>query len=155
MSSGMRWSEEQLQAIQRRQQRATSVIAPSDIHGSAVLAWPPSNNNLYTVARGRKILSEEGRAYRDAAIMQIASQRTVGRMAGHVSVRIIAYPPDRRRRDLDNLLKMPLDCLVKSGVISDDSMIHSLAIEWGAVSERPRIVVRLQSCPGIAAQEVL
>lgn len=45
------------------------------------------------------------------------------------SVYILARPPDRRKRDLDNLFKPILDSLVDYGAIPDDSMIDNLRIE--------------------------
>ena len=36
--------------------------------------------------------------------------------------------PDKRRRDLDNLLKATLDSLTHAGVWSDDSQIDALSI---------------------------
>ncbi len=107
------------------------------------LPWPPSGNNMYTVARGRKILSSEGRSYRDEAICSIGNLRPV---PGKVSVRMRACPPDRRRRDLDNLLKMPLDCCVKAGLIDDDSKIQSIQIEWGEVRRDPHLLIHIEQC---------
>lgn len=43
-------------------------------------------------------------------------------------MRIDAYPPDRRRRDLDNILKSLLDSITHAGVIEDDSLIDDLHI---------------------------
>jgi crossover junction endodeoxyribonuclease RusA len=45
-----------------------------------------------------------------------------------LSVSILAYPPDRRKRDLDNVLKSLLDALMHAGVYSDDSQIDKLTI---------------------------
>jgi len=47
---------------------------------------------------------------------------------GKIMVRIEVYPPDRRRRDLDNLLKAPLDALQHAGIYADDYQIESLTI---------------------------
>jgi crossover junction endodeoxyribonuclease RusA len=44
------------------------------------------------------------------------------------AVNIFVYPPDRRRRDLDNFLKSLLDALVYSKVLEDDSLIDDLRI---------------------------
>lgn len=45
-----------------------------------------------------------------------------------LSLTIDAYPPDRRKRDLDNILKSLLDALQHAGIYSDDSQIDILKI---------------------------
>jgi Holliday junction resolvase RusA-like endonuclease len=44
--------------------------------------------------------------------------------------------PDKRTRDLDNLLKALNDLLVSTNVIEDDSLIWDLRIRW-AIHEQP------------------
>lgn len=103
---------------------------------SAVLPWPPSNNHYYTVARGRKILSPEGRAYGEAAALACAGQkRPVQPLSGRLGVEVLVSPPDRRRRDLDNMLKPVLDVLTRAGVIEDDGLIDNLWIVRQAPSD--------------------
>jgi len=43
-------------------------------------------------------------------------------------VRILASPPDNRKRDLDNILKSLLDALMHSGIFTDDEQIDALEI---------------------------
>ena len=104
-----------------------------------VLPWPPSVNTYYRSLSkgplaGRVLISEKGRAYRaeTSAIMQ---RRGLRMPAGRLRVVIDAYPPDRRRRDLDNLLKAALDALVHGGAIEDDSLIDDLRIRRGEVRQ--------------------
>jgi len=51
------------------------------------------------------------------------------KLSGAVSLSVDCYPPDRRRRDLDNLLKSLQDSLVHAGVMGDDSQIRVLHLE--------------------------
>lgn len=90
--------------------------------------WPPTGNHAYTVARGRKILSSAGRKYRDSTAMLIAAAARGQKFTGRLSVTIDAYPPDARVRDIDNLLKGPIDCVKRAGVIADDGDIDALSI---------------------------
>ena len=96
------------------------------------LPWPPSNNHYYTVARGRKILSKRGRAYKKECAIEIMRQLLGKRGVASTTrycVTIYARPPDKRKRDLDNLIKPILDALVEGKVIYDDSQIDDLRIQ--------------------------
>jgi len=46
--------------------------------------------------------------------------------SGRVGVRVLVWPPDRRTRDLDNLLKGLLDSITGAGVILDDCQIDEI-----------------------------
>lgn len=95
------------------------------------LPWPPSNNHYYTVARGRKILSAAGRKYlADAKVHILAQNWRPPRkpLTGRLVVQIVAYPPDKRARDLDNLLKPILDSCQGGGLFENDSQIDNLRI---------------------------
>lgn len=49
---------------------------------------------------------------------------------GHVAVRFYVKRPDKRTRDLDNLLKALNDTLTRNRIIADDSNIVDLGIAW-------------------------
>ena len=42
----------------------------------------------------------------------------------------MAYRPDNRKRDLDNLLKAALDGMAKGMIYEDDAQIKDLRIRW-------------------------
>lgn len=42
----------------------------------------------------------------------------------------MAVKPDKRRRDIDNLIKACADLLVRHGVVSDDSEMRSVSARW-------------------------
>jgi crossover junction endodeoxyribonuclease RusA len=81
---------------------------------------------------GRTLISEKGRAYRGtvfgSVLLMPAPANRPGRTA-RLSVALYAYPPDKRRRDLDNLPKAVLDALTHAGVWADDEQIDSLSIQ--------------------------
>jgi crossover junction endodeoxyribonuclease RusA len=93
------------------------------------LPWPPSLNTYWRQFQGRAILSEKGRLYR-RAVMTICLQERIDTITGPIKVEIVAYRPDNRKRDLDNLLKAALDGLAKGFVYEDDSQIRDLRIRW-------------------------
>jgi crossover junction endodeoxyribonuclease RusA len=96
-----------------------------------VLPWPPTVNTYYRNVKGRAIISAGGREYREAVAKLALSEAWPKFGAQRVSVHIEAWMPDKRRRDLDNLLKSLLDSLTHAGVWDDDSQIDGLAI-WRA-----------------------
>lgn len=93
-----------------------------------LLPWPPTVNHYYGVARGRKFLSERGRKYKKDCHWIMAGQKVPRFSSGKFSVTIRAFPPDRRMRDLDNLLKPVLDALTEYSAITDDSDVDEIHI---------------------------
>ena len=89
------------------------------------LPFPVSVNQLYRANRGRNILSKRGRAYKNAVDVLYPNEKIVFpterlRLVMHV------VPPDRRRRDIDNLTKCCIDSCKRW--ISDDEQIDDLRI---------------------------
>jgi crossover junction endodeoxyribonuclease RusA len=69
-------------------------------------------------------------------------------MTGKLRVTITANPPDQRARDLDNLLKAPLDALAKAGVYADDKQIDELMIKRGEVMKLGQLVIEIEVISG-------
>lgn len=95
------------------------------------LPFPPSVNHYWRNVGGRVLISKNGREYRQAVAELAAAEDWPKFGAQRVSVRIEAWMPDKRRRDLDNMLKSLLDSLTYAGVWDDDRQIDWLAI-WRA-----------------------
>lgn len=109
------------------------------------LPFPPSMNTYWrhpTTGKlaGRHLISEKGRVYR-ADVLEVACRYRIPMFQGRVSLSIDVFPPDRRRRDLDNMLKALLDGLVHARILEDDSLIDKLLIERCAVV--PKGLVRV------------
>jgi crossover junction endodeoxyribonuclease RusA len=92
------------------------------------LPFPPSVNHLYRRVGFRTLISREGRRFRKTVCARLAALG-VRRLKGPLRIEIEVYPPDRRRRDIDNVQKALLDALQHGGLYDDDSQIVKLDIE--------------------------
>lgn len=105
------------------------------------LPWPPSVNRYYRTWRGRMLISEHGREYRQQV------KQLLGRLdccqTGRLRLHVEFCPPDRRRRDLDNLFKGLLDAMVHGGLMVDDEQIDDLRGVRGPVVAGGRVLVEL------------
>lgn len=88
------------------------------------LPWPPSVNRYYRHVGFRVMISREGRKYRRMVVSRLGGCK---KLSGRLSLYGEFYPPDRRRRDLDNVGgKVLLDSLQAAGLFDDDSQIKEL-----------------------------
>lgn len=107
------------------------------------LPFPPSTNHYYRRVGPRTLISREGRAFRSRVCSILATLR-VRPFDGPLAVQIEVYPPDNRRRDLDNTMIALLDALQHGGAYRDDSQIVRLAIEKCPAVASGKTVVRIR-----------
>ena len=89
------------------------------------LPYPPSVNHYWRRVGARTLISRQGRAFRESVCSLLALRR-LHPLDGWLKVHLQIYPPDRRRRDVDNIQKPVLDALQHAGVYRDDFQIVSL-----------------------------
>jgi crossover junction endodeoxyribonuclease RusA len=91
------------------------------------LPYPPSINHYYMRTARGVILGSKGKCYRrDAALL-------LHRYRGYysyqkLSVTINLFPPDKRKRDIDNILKCLLDSIEHANVYENDNQIDMLTV---------------------------
>ena len=111
------------------------------------LPFPPSVNHYWRMWRNRMVLSAQGRAYPKTVAMLLRAQGVVRPLTGKLAVRVEVFPPDQRRRDLDNLLKGIGDSLQRGGAFLDDSQIIWLLIEKAQVVPHGKVLVQITERP--------
>lgn len=112
------------------------------------LPYPPSVNHYWRHVGPRTLISKEGRKFRERVCGMLASNGPRKPPAGgRIAMLMDAFPPDRRRRDLDNLQKATLDALQHAGLYKDDSQIDLLLIKRGDVRQGGSMVVEMLPLP--------
>jgi crossover junction endodeoxyribonuclease RusA len=123
------------------------------------LPWPDSR-----LLPNRKLhWAEKGRATQDSrwtAMILASNQKIIGVATGPdtfdyrpqlpmsaCTAHVTFYPPDRRRRDLDNCLrsiKPYWDGMVDAGLLKDDSCIRQISVTMGEPDKHnPRVEIEL------------
>lgn len=118
---------------------------------SLTLPWPPSVNHYWRRVGNRTLISKEGRLFRKRVLATLSAQH-IEPMTGPLAVRVVAHPPDRRRRDLDNIAKSLLDALEHGGVYEDDSQIDRLSIERASVVKGGSVIVEIDAIEPLSTE---
>lgn len=106
------------------------------------LPWPPSVNHYYRRVGPHTLISRAGRRFREQVCALLAAQG-IRPALGRLAVTFEVFPPDRRKRDLDNLLKSLIDALEHGGTFPDDSRIVWLLIQRAAVVPGGKVLVSI------------
>ena len=116
---------------------------------SLSLPYPPSTNQLYRTAgygrdgkrRGR-IKTQRYLTWLRAAGNEVLAQRQKP-LRGPVVLAINVRAPDKRRRDISNLIKAVEDLLVEHGLIQDDSNVAKLIVERNPYLDKGECIVEV------------
>jgi len=106
------------------------------------LPYPPSVNHYWRRVGTRTLISRGGRAFRQEVCAILAADG-VRPLSGPLAVEVAVYPPDNRRRDIDNVQKALLDALAHGGAYHDDSQIARLTVVRQQVVPGGKVGVRL------------
>ena len=111
----------------------------SDCH-EAILPWPVSVNALYR-ARGRRVyVSARGKAFKQACGIIFAGTKLVYETE-RVWLDIEVHPPDNRRRDISNLIKIVEDALPW---FTDDSQVDEIKIKRCEKDHRKKGYIKIK-----------
>tara|TARA_R110000822_G_scaffold3036_10_gene13887 strand:+ start:2454 stop:2807 length:354 start_codon:yes stop_codon:yes gene_type:complete len=89
-----------------------------------ILGYAPPTVNHYWLQHGvRRFLSKRANTFRH----DIKGHCKDKRLEGFLSVHIDYYPPDKRKRDIDNIIKPILDALQHAELFEDDYQVKKIS----------------------------
>lgn len=105
------------------------------------LPWPPSVNHYWFRNRdGGMRIGEKGIEFR-IAVHNVLVRHGSPHLTGRLAVDIAVFPPDKRRRDLDNILKAVCDALQHGKLYKDDNQIDRITVGRSAIENGGGLMV--------------
>ena len=107
--------------------------------------FPPSSNMAYpTVKRGKKLMRVKSDRYKEW--LRKCPELDI-KLTGEFTISYHMYFPDNIVRDGQSYMKLPLDYLVKQGVLEEDNRFIVRGEQWidcGNDKENPRIEINIR-----------
>lgn len=92
------------------------------------IPYPPSVNHYWGQRGTIKYLTKKAKDFRAAIQNVIDVEFNQEPLEGRLSLNMTLYPPDRRKRDVDNPIKPTLDALEHAGVYLNDSQVYNINV---------------------------
>lgn len=128
------------------------------------LPYPPSVNlvwrSLAFISKYSKkpmvrvVISKRGNQYFAEVAKVIMAARPPRFEGVKLNVYVKVVPPDRRKRDLDNLGKVLMDSLQKCGVIDDDANIDVLTFCRAPVEKPGYVIIEVKEQVALLFKEI-
>ena len=106
------------------------------------LPFPPSVNHYWGQFGKQRFIGKKGKEFR-LAVAEACLEEEVQALDGPLSVHITLCPPDKRTRDIDNVIKPLLDAMEHAGCFENDNQIVELHIMRKDVQKGGSCVVLL------------
>lgn len=109
------------------------------------LPYPPSINHYYLRTFDGVILGAQGKRYRRDATLLLHKYRGI---CGdkRLTVTINVFPPDKRKRDIDNILKCTIDSLEHAQIFNNDNQIDMLTVIRRDVVKDGALAIWIAEC---------
>lgn len=111
---------------------------------TTALPYPPSVNSLWRYTARGVYRTKKYKQWLDDAGAGIHEKPNFD---CPVKMQIRACAPDKRRRDLDNIIKPIGDLFEHCSVITNDSLFHWIDVKWDSAVEKSSAQIVLTTMP--------
>ena len=88
-------------------------------------------------------ISKAGREFKALVSDYVVEYRVPKLGKARLEMKVVIYPRDRRKQDIDNRIKALWDALGDAGVFDDDEQIDILLIERGEIKKGGGVLVMI------------
>jgi len=96
-----------------------------------ILPFPPSVNTYWGFQGSRRFLTNKAKDFKTIVLSRFIQSGHLGLGKARLSVSMTLHAPDKRVRDIDNVVKSTLDALCQAGVFEDDGQVDILLVKRG------------------------
>lgn len=97
------------------------------------LPMPPSVNSYWGFKGSQRFLTSKAKTFKQEVWIAAFNSKHKGFKDARLSITVNVFPPDKRVRDIDNVLKPLLDALTQAKMFDDDGQVDRLTIIRGDV----------------------
>lgn len=115
--------------------REVTFILPYPIGLSANNSWQYSKRGIY--------LCNHIKTFREIVYFALRKTKRFG--TEPLKVMINVFPPDKRKRDIDNVIKPILDALQKAELFVDDCQVQSIFVEKMPIQKNGKLEITVTS----------
>lgn len=98
---------------------------------------------MYINAHGRRFPNKKALEYKEKVADYVAEYNVQKLGESKLSMTIWVYPPDKRKRDISNIIKIVEDSLQDAGVYDNDFNIDILLVQRGAITKGGKLLVMI------------
>lgn len=96
-------------------------------------------------------ISKAGREFKEKVSDYIAEYKVPKLGSARLEMKVVIYPRDKRKQDIDNRIKALWDALTDAGVFDDDEQIDVLIVERGEIKKGGGVLVFIEMLDKIEA----
>ena len=117
------------------------------------LPYPPSVNTYWGFSGSRRFLTTKAKDFKMVTKARFDASGYAGLGNARLSVSMTLHAPDKRVRDIDNVVKSTLDALCQAGAFEDDAQVDVLLVKRSFPMKGGSCVVRLEKIISVESEK--